>query len=67
MYVCVCVCVGIYVHMHVCLSEFIYSFIFCGSLHHSVSISAYAASNDRTISKRQIGKWKVYESDHCLN
>ena len=51
---------------HVCVYSFIYSFIH-GSLHHTVSISAYTASNDRTISKRQIEKWKLFERGHCLN
>jgi len=61
MYMCVCVRM-----LQACMCVLISSFIH-GSLHHTVSISAYKASNDRTISKRQIEKWKVFERGHCLN
>jgi len=71
-YVCICMCVHVCMYVHtcvcacVCMYVLIYSFIH-GSLYYSVSISAYIVSNDRTISKRRIGKWKVFESGHCLN
>jgi hypothetical protein len=66
MYVCACVYVCTNVCVCVCMYVLIYSVI-RGTLYYSVSISAYIVSNDRKISKKRTGKWKVFESGHCLN